>query len=57
MFQVLTLDGEEIGAVSKQWSGFIKELFADADNFGVKCMLLFHCCTTQFHVTCSKNFL
>lgn len=31
-----TKDGsEEIGRISKQWTGLVKELFTDADNFGV----------------------
>jgi len=28
--------GEVIGAVRKQWSGFVKEMFTDADNFGIE---------------------
>ncbi|XP_013384452.1 phospholipid scramblase 2 isoform X1 [Lingula anatina] len=27
--------GEEVGKISKQWTGLIKEMFTDADNFGV----------------------
>jgi len=34
-FNVITLDGENIGAVSKQWSGLIKEMFTESDNFGI----------------------
>eukprot|EP00095_Tigriopus_kingsejongensis_P012224 maker-scaffold528_size145933-snap-gene-0.26 protein:Tk12224 transcript:maker-scaffold528_size145933-snap-gene-0.26-mRNA-1 annotation:"phospholipid scramblase 2" len=35
-FQVLTGDGSaEIGKISKQWSGFLREGFTDADNFGI----------------------
>jgi len=34
--QVLTKDGQEIGKISKQWSGLVKEYFTDADNFGVQ---------------------
>lgn len=34
-FQVLANDGTEIGKITKQWSGLIKEHFTDADNFGV----------------------
>lgn len=35
-FKVLSLDGShEVGKISKQWSGFVKEYFTDADNFGV----------------------
>ena len=30
-------NGDEIGAVSKQWSGLVKEIFTDAENFGIKC--------------------
>lgn len=35
IFKVVTLDGKEIGNISKKWSGFAKEMFTDADNFGV----------------------
>ena len=34
-FDVMTVDGNEIGKVTKQWSGFIKEAMTDADNFGI----------------------
>ena len=34
-FQVLTLDGEKVGRVTKQWTGVIKEALSDADNFGI----------------------
>lgn len=35
-FQVLTGDGStEIGKITKQWSGFLREGFTDADNFGI----------------------
>lgn len=33
--QVLTKDGQQIGKVTKQWSGLIREAYTDADNFGV----------------------
>jgi len=36
VFQVYTADGETpCGQVTKQWSGLVKELFTDADTFGV----------------------
>ena len=31
----MTNNGDEVGKVTKQWSGPAKELFTDADNFGV----------------------
>merc|ERR1719450_668096 len=35
-FQVLTPDGSnEVGMITKQWSGLLKEAFTDADNFGI----------------------
>ncbi|XP_077988324.1 phospholipid scramblase 2-like [Glandiceps talaboti] len=35
-FQVLSADGStQVGKISKQWSGLGKELFTDADNFGI----------------------
>lgn len=32
----MTKDGSEVGKISKQWSGLVKEYFTDADNFGVQ---------------------
>lgn len=35
-FKVLTLNGEnKVGKITKQWSGLTRELFTDADYFGV----------------------
>jgi len=35
-FKVLSLDGsEQVGRISKQWSGLVKEAFTDADTFGI----------------------
>ncbi|XP_023223703.1 phospholipid scramblase 1-like [Centruroides sculpturatus] len=35
-FKVLAKDGQTIvGRITKQWSGFAKEAFTDADNFGI----------------------
>ena len=35
-FQVLSPDGStEVGKISKQWSGFLREAFTDADVFGI----------------------
>lgn len=34
-FNIVTMDGDEIGRISKQWSGLAKEIFTDADNFGI----------------------
>lgn len=34
-FKILTMDGNEIGKISKQWSGLMRELFSDADFFGI----------------------
>ena len=28
-------EGTRVGMISKQWSGLAKEIFTDADNFGV----------------------
>ncbi|XP_077865055.1 phospholipid scramblase 1-like [Saccoglossus kowalevskii] len=34
--QVLSTDGAtQVGKISKQWSGMVKEMFTDADNFGI----------------------
>jgi hypothetical protein len=32
----LLIDGEQVGQISKKWSGAAQELFTDADNFGVE---------------------
>lgn len=34
-FKILTMDGAQIGKISKQWSGLARELFTDADFFGI----------------------
>ncbi|KAG1670556.1 Phospholipid scramblase 2 [Nymphon striatum] len=35
-FEIVSIDGEtQVGKISKQWSGFLKESFTDADNFGI----------------------
>jgi len=34
-FRVLQ-GGQEVGAIKKEWSGFLKEAFTDADNFGIE---------------------
>lgn len=34
-FKVLSLTGEQIGKISKQWSGLVREVFTDADFFGI----------------------
>ena len=35
-FQILTPDEEhEVGRISKQWTGLLKEAFTDMDNFGI----------------------
>jgi len=35
-FKVMTPDGEhEVGRISKQWTGLLKEAFTDMDNFGI----------------------
>ncbi|XP_072897648.1 phospholipid scramblase 1-like [Hemitrygon akajei] len=36
-FQVTNLDGTEtVGTITKQWTGLMKEMFTDADNFGIQ---------------------
>lgn len=34
-FKVMSLTGEQIGKISKQWSGLVREMFTDADFFGI----------------------
>ena len=33
------MSGQEIGVISKQWPGLIKNMFTDSDNFRVTCKL------------------
>nr|XP_037268323.1 phospholipid scramblase 1-like [Rhipicephalus microplus] len=36
VFHVLSKDGQtQVGRISKQWSGLLKEAFTDAENFGI----------------------
>ena len=38
LLQILSADGtQEVGKITKQWSGLAKEYFTDADNFGIQC--------------------
>ena len=34
-YEISSIDGSQIGNLSKQWSGLLQESFTDADNFGV----------------------
>ncbi|XP_055304796.1 phospholipid scramblase 1-like [Sitodiplosis mosellana] len=34
-FNILSLDGTQVGKISKQWSGLARELFTDTDYFGI----------------------
>ncbi|KAL9908491.1 phospholipid scramblase 1 isoform X3 [Glossina fuscipes] len=34
-FNIMSLTGENIGKISKQWSGLAREIFTDADFFGI----------------------
>ncbi|XP_004525584.1 phospholipid scramblase 1 isoform X1 [Ceratitis capitata] len=34
-FKVVSLTGETVGKISKQWSGLAREIFTDADFFGI----------------------
>ena len=37
IFKIMTTDeSTEIGKISKQWSGLLKEAFTDTDNFGIR---------------------
>lgn len=39
-YQVLSLDGKtQVGKVCKEYSGFIREAFTNADNFSISCKL------------------
>lgn len=32
---MFTLDGTNVGKISKQWSGLAREMFTDSDHFGI----------------------
>lgn len=35
-FKIMSVDGgTQVGKISKQWSGVIREMFTDADTFGI----------------------
>ncbi|XP_049297256.1 phospholipid scramblase 1-like isoform X5 [Anopheles funestus] len=34
-FEVLSTNGTQVGKISKQWSGLGREMFTDADHFGI----------------------
>merc|ERR1712187_852535 len=34
-FTLRDMEGQDLGSISKKWSGVAQELFTDADNFGV----------------------
>lgn len=36
ILQIFSLDGEEIGKITKHWSGLAQEMFTVADNFSIK---------------------
>lgn len=29
------MNGDEVGKISKQWAGLVREMFTDADYFGI----------------------
>lgn len=35
-FQIFTIEGDEIGKISKKWAGLVRELFTDSDFFGIE---------------------
>ena len=42
MTQVMTPDESvEVGRISKQWGGLLKEAFTDTDNFGITWVTLY----------------
>ncbi len=46
--QIMTPDeSTEVGRISKQWSGLLKEAFTDSDNFGIR-YSMFHSSKNQF---------
>ena len=43
-------ESEEVGKISKSWSGMLKEAFTDADNFGIR--LVYHDSYCHCHCYC-----
>ena len=38
LYQISSADGSsQIGMISKHWTGFVREFFTDAENFGIRC--------------------
>ena len=35
--QINTSDGMDIGKISKQWGGILREMYTNADNFSLTC--------------------
>lgn len=48
-FQLQTLDGTEIGHVTKKHAGFVRELGTSADHFGISCK--------RFYLHLKKNVI
>lgn len=45
----MTKDGDsEIGKISKQYAGFIREAFTTADRFGIFCKLNYFCYQLEY---------
>lgn len=34
-FKIFAMNGTQIGKITKQWSGILREAFTDADHFGI----------------------
>ena len=51
MLQIFASNGDEIGKVTKQWSGLVKEVFTDTDNFGITCEFVYVECKSGVVVT------
>ena len=62
-FKIL-FDGQEVGRVSKRWGGLLREMFTDADTFGIEYMdsdaleplrMVLICATFLIDFTCFEN--
>ena len=54
--QVMTPDESvQVGKISKQWTGMLKEAFTDADNFGIRFSKLSYL-SIHFHLSITNTF-
>jgi Scramblase len=48
-------EDHQVGKISKQWPGLLKEMFTKADNFGVTCTYYYYHTSLYVHRVQTKN--